>query len=226
MLKELKRFFSSTPKSSINIDIMEWYKNYYLGTSQGKSLNLDILKFKNLQILHENGHKSIEKFLGHKKIYIKVKDLTVCIDTSLEAFLRLGDYNVDKVSCFRCGNLNEKLRYDFAITPNTFVITVQHTNYNGYVSRMIGFFDSNFTIMNVFGLFNKFKVVNTDISLGLVKELMAFVIKDENISHKENNIDIFGRFYTHNPMWSIYSKTLYGFEGPDKQYLFAKTSDI
>lgn len=76
-----------------------------------------------------------------QKSHTKKQTLNCMIDTTIEAFAKLGTYKVDYDSCFKAGGGSAKCKYYLAEIPNSFVCIVREKD--TIVSRLIGALSNN-----------------------------------------------------------------------------------
>lgn len=206
--------------TNLDLDLMKkrafsmWYGDFHrkFGGKPPENLSAwydEVLKSK----------KELRVFLNGSNYSINHHGFVVNLSVEPQAFMRIGSYGVDDVSCFRQGNPNEKKRYTFAYQSRTFVLTIKDPKNNVYVCRCLGFFSSDSKVINLFGSFYDFPMSKFILD-SCLHALAKTMLNTRVIVQRCEEINIAGAgLYTHGPYWSFYEAGQgYKFE---KQSLFA-----
>jgi hypothetical protein len=146
------------------------------------------------------------------------------IDTATAAFVLLGHYGVDHMSCFKVDGKNEEDKFVLAGQDNTFIFLASsksdfghYANQESILSRAWGFYDIREKTVNFCNIYVDKKFVLSNI-LEACREQSAKLLKEEvgDVKMAEDMIEIDAEVFHNNKAqnWTFYTG-----KKPDKQVL-------
>jgi hypothetical protein len=163
--------------------------------------------------------------LGDLLANSETKDETIVatVTTAPKAFILIGHYGPDEVSCFRHGGQNAHHKYNFGARPETFVVLIKTTNSRMPESedskttraRMLGWYNPNDKIVNFCNFYTRdsFRQAQMEQAAGIIASNILGVPADKlkkynkqfslNPINLSDRLNVFQNSKEDQPNWSF-----------------------